>query len=99
MGNRENIDCTQALRYFELARVAAKDIELAAKAAFMGAKCEQNLYYISKENKYIVGSKLKPYVPPTYRQYYQLLNTYYSNTNYYKQVVRECKYFRYYSLK
>ena len=99
LGNRENIDCTVPLRYFELARQLTRDPELAAKAAFMGAKCEQNIFFTSKENRYVVGSKLAPYVPPEYRQYYGYLRTYYANTNYYKQVVRECKYFRYYSLK
>ncbi len=99
LGNKENIDCAQALRYFELARQGALDPELAARAAFMAAKCEQNIFFTSKDNHYRTGSKLIPDVPPAYHQYFGLLKTYYANTDFYKQVVRECKYFRYYSLK
>jgi hypothetical protein len=97
LGNIEHTDCSHALAYFEKARLMTKDIELGAKCTFMAAKCEQNAFYISKDNQYTVGSKLMPSVPPQYRNYYYMLATYYGRTAYCKQVVNECKYFKYYS--
>ncbi len=86
LGNRENLDCSRALAYFEKACRLAKDPEFAARAAFMAAKCERNLQDVAA-------------VPTTQRtrQYFQLLHTEYKNTAFYQRIVRECKYFAAYA--
>ncbi len=94
-GNRENHDITQALEYFEKARVTAKNPELAARAAFMAARCELSMFYSGKGNQYR-GDKI-PNLPPEYRQYYQILNEYYSETGFYQEMIEECKFFAAYA--
>lgn len=88
LGNRENFDCSQALYYFEKARILAKDKELGARAVFWAAKCEQKMHFINNP----AG------VEPS-RQYFALLRKSYANTDYIGRVVRECKYFQYYVSK
>lgn len=93
--NRENHDMTLALEYFEKSRATARDSELAAKAAFMAARCELNMFYTSKGNKY--NGNTIPKLPPSYQRYYQLLNENYSETNFYQQIIEECKFFAAYA--
>lgn len=88
LGNRENMDCTLALYYFEKARVLARDAELAAKATFWAAKCEQKLHYINN-----------PAGTTPDRQYFNLLRRYYGKTRFHALAVKECKYFQTYSSK
>ena len=99
LGNMEVLDCAIAKQYFERARQMSwnNDRELSAKAAFWGAKCEQNLFFISAENRYRTGSRLAPDVPPQYRTYFELLKNYYGNTAFYQQARSECKYLRFYT--
>lgn len=85
MGNRENFDCSKALEYFELARKLSPDKELAAKAAFMAARCEQNQYFTRR-------------APRTY-VYFDLLKRNYTDTQFYQFVVQECKYFKAYAAR
>ncbi len=85
LGNRENFDCSKALEYFELARKLSTDKELAAKAAFMAARCEQNQYFTGRS-------------PRTY-VYFDLLKRNYSDTPFYQFVVQECKYFKAYAAR
>lgn len=101
LGNVEVLDCSIAKHYFELARQMSwnSDRELSAKAAFWGAKCEQNLFFISTENRYRTGSKMAPDLPPQYRTYFELLKNYYGNTAFYQQARSECKYFAFYTAK
>ena len=101
LGNMEVLDCSIAKHYFELARQMSwnTDRELSAKAAFWAAKCERNLFFISAENRYRIGSKLAPDLPPQYRTYFELLKNYYSNTAFYQQARSECKYLRFYTAK
>ena len=100
-GNMEVVDCSIAKHYFELARQMSwnSDREMSARAAFWAAKCEQNLFFISAENRYRVGSRLAPDVPPQYRTYFELMKNYYSNTNFYQQARSECKYLQFYTAK
>ena len=100
-GNVELLDCSVARTYFEKTRQLAdnSDRELAARAAFWVAKCDQNLFFISTENRYRTGSKLIPDLPPQYRQHFDLLKNYYAATNFYKQAQSECKYFRFYTAR
>jgi hypothetical protein len=81
-GNRENIDLSKALGYFEKAITLSTDKELSARATFMAARCEQKMSHVTKTaNK---------------RKYFALLNTKYKDTQYYDKVIESCKYFKYY---
>jgi hypothetical protein len=81
-GNRENIDLSKALGYFEKAITLSTDKELSARASFMAARCEQKMSHVTKTaNK---------------RKYFALLNTKYKDTQYYDKVIESCKYFKYY---
>ena len=96
-GNLENQDVTKALEYFERARSVATDFELGAKAAFMAAKCEQRMYYSSKDCNYNSYGNQIPNFPAEYNRYYQLLKEDYSATEFYQQAIQECKFFEAYS--
>jgi hypothetical protein len=81
-GNRENLDLSKALGYFEKAITLSTDKELSARAAFMAARCEQKMSHVTKTaNK---------------RKYFALLKTKYKDTQYYDKVIESCKYFKYY---
>jgi hypothetical protein len=81
-GNRENIDLSKALGYFEKAITLSTDKELSARASFMAARCEQKMSHVTKTaNK---------------RKYFALLKTKYKDTQYYDKVIESCKYFKYY---
>lgn len=87
LGNREVVDCTRALFFFEKARQLANetDRELAARATYMAAKCERNAWYVNR----VFGTKR------TY-DFFDLLRENYADTRYYERVVRECKTFQAY---
>lgn len=85
LGNREHFDCSQALNYFNLARQFTNNRELAARAIFMAARCEQNNFYWR-------GG------PRTY-EYFGLLKNQYSDTQFYLRIINECKYFRFYATR
>ncbi len=99
LGNYEVTDVSLALENFEKARELTQDREFQARCAFWCAKCEQILFYTSREYRYTFNKKIAPTVPPQYRRYFKLLKEYYSDTQFYKQAATECKYFRFYSLK
>lgn len=81
-GNRENIDLSKAIGYFEKAITLSTDKELSARATFMAARCEQKMSHVTKTaNK---------------RKYFALLKTKYKDTQYYDKVIESCKYFKYY---
>ncbi len=81
-GNRENVDLSKALGYFEKAITLSTDKELSARASFMAARCEQKMSHDTKTaNK---------------RKYFALLKTKYKDTQYYDKVIESCKYFKYY---
>ena len=81
-GNRENVDLSKALGYFEKAITLSTDKELSARATFMAARCEQKMSHVTKTaNK---------------RKYFALLKTKYKDTQYYDKVIESCKYFKYY---
>lgn len=87
-GNRENLDCSKAMFYFEKARLLATEPEFAARAAFMAAKCERNQQSVAA-------------VPDGQRsyQYFDLLRTKYRNTEFFGRAIRECKYFAAYTAR
>ncbi len=96
-GNRENIDVSLALSYFERALKASKNPELAARAAFMAARCQQKQWFCDPECRYRPGSQLIPVLPDKYMTYYNLLMTRYSKTTFYGLVVKECKWLEKYA--
>lgn len=98
-GNRENQDCSQAMEYFEKARTLAHDPELSAKAAFMAARCEQNNYFLSKDCQYSPYRDEIPNPPEIYRYYFDLLKNKYTQTAFYQEIIRECKFFAAYATR
>ena len=93
-GNRENVDLSLAMSYFERAVELSSDMELAAKAAFMAAKCEQKQYFFSPDCDYNSYSNEIPQLPPDYQRYFTLLRDNYAGTDFYQEAIRECSYFR-----
>jgi hypothetical protein len=90
-GNRENLDLSLALEYYEKAYKAARTQEMKARAAFMAARCQQKQWLCSPGCTYRPGSSLIPIPPPEYTQYYELLIRKHSKTKYFETVVKECK--------
>lgn len=90
-GNRENLDLSMALGYFERTMAESGDPELSAKAAFMAARCQQKMWFQQPNNGYRFGSSLIPVLPSGYRTYYDVLQERYSGTAFYAQIVKECK--------
>jgi hypothetical protein len=97
-GNMELLDCAIALNYFEKARQLwwNTDREMSARAAFWAAKCQQNLFFVSAENRYRVGSRLAPDLPPQYKSYFELLKNNYGDTKLFGEARTSCKYFDFY---
>lgn len=92
----EFYDCSKAKEYYDKARLLTKDKEFAAKCCFMASKCEQNSFYnnlykmrFEEDGDY---SKEKS----KYREYFKLLKEKYSETRFFKEALKECKYFNYF---
>jgi hypothetical protein len=65
----------------------------------MAARCEQRMYYTSKDCKYnSYGNKI-PDFPEEYQTYFKLLKENYSETDFYKEAIQECKFFAAYDRK
>ncbi len=94
-GNRENTDVSLALYYFERALAEARNPELAARAAFMAARCQQKQWFCHPDCRYRPGSKMVPQLPEAYRGYYARLKRY-EKTQFYAQIVEECRWLPYY---
>ena len=92
-GNYEHLDVSQALYYFQRAYDLAKDPELAAKAAFMAARCEQKLYFTSPEYTPEPCCNRIPQIPEQYLNFFYLLKERFDTTQFYQRAIRECKYF------
>lgn len=97
-GNRENtLMVDEALRYFELAIAQARDAEAYARALFMAARCRQKQWFREPNTPYKPGNKLIPVLPPEYMTYYDLLATRCKDTEFYKDIIQECKWFEAYA--
>jgi hypothetical protein len=81
-------DCSKAEEYYNKAINASNNPELKAKCCFMAAKCEQNMFFLYKP----VGHKgdFKA------GKYFAMLKANYSKTQYYREIIKECGYFRTY---
>lgn len=98
-GNRENLDMDLPLAYFERVLSGTRSSELAARAAFMAARCHQKQWYALAGTRYHYGSKLIPVLPANYYTYYDRLINKYSETEFFKERVKECKWLAAYSKK
>ncbi|NRB61669.1 MAG: hypothetical protein HRU40_01325 [Saprospiraceae bacterium] len=81
-GNREAFDCKPALEYFKTTLRLTNNPELAARAVFMAAKCEQNEYFAYGGDR-------------TYT-YFNLLSSEYTQTQFYQQAIEECAYLEFF---
>jgi hypothetical protein len=99
-GNRENTNLSTALYNFEKARLLAPaGSELAAKAAFQAARCEQMMYFMSGEYKPEPCCNRIPRMPEAYLTNFRRLKEQYRETEFYQQIIKECKYFQTYASK
>jgi hypothetical protein len=92
---------TLANKYYSLALSAAKTDEQKAKCQFMLAKCERNDFYsteyFSQKDSYYGEHGDKP----DFKAWngFVALKTQYANTQFYKEAIKECGYFKTYTRK
>jgi hypothetical protein len=92
-------DMKLATRYYTLALNAAKTDEQKAKCHFMLAKCERNQWYnktIYNNSRYEYGDRGQPDFLPW--NGFKALQQY-QNTQFYKEAIKECGYFRTFTQK
>ncbi|HEX7598673.1 MAG TPA: hypothetical protein VF518_10700 [Polyangia bacterium] len=77
-------DCSRAEAFYRKAMELSKNREFKAKASFMAAKCELNTYYNQHPNdeRFKAGT------------WFHAIRDQYADTQYYKEIIRECGYFR-----
>ncbi|HSY76130.1 MAG TPA: hypothetical protein VK890_04695 [Bacteroidia bacterium] len=80
--------CDSAMAFYLKAMNASRDPEFKAKCCFMAAKCEQNQFYEDKPSNYPGDFKAG--------DYFAMMQSTYSNTKYYQEVIKECGYFKTY---
>lgn len=81
-----------AMKYYNMALDAAQNDEQKARCQFMLAKCERNQWY--NETVYTDGNNSSVDFKPW--NGFIALKQQYANTQYYKEAIRECGYFRTY---
>ena len=96
-GNKENLDLSLALEYYEKAYRAARTQEMKARSAFMAARCQQKQWFCTPDCNYRPGSQLIPVLPADYMIYYDVLISKHSKTRYFDIVVKECKWLEAYA--
>jgi hypothetical protein len=79
-------DCSKALNCYKKAMEMSPDKEFTTECCFMAAKCEQNWFFTSGKN-----TKGKDFEAGVY--FHQLQKDF-SKTDYYKEIIKECGYFR-----
>ena len=99
IGNKENTDLSRALYAFEKSRLLATDPELAAKAAYQAARCEQKIYFMTNQYKPEPCCNRIPRLPETYLVNLDRLKEQYRGTEFYSRAIQECKYFAVYARK
>jgi len=87
IGKSQNFDCTAAMEYFQKAMSLTKDKELAAQACYMAAKCEESNRY---QGIVDIDNGLGKH------KFYKILKDKYAGTEFYNEVIDECKYFNNY---
>lgn len=96
IGNKENIDVSRALFFFEKARLLANTDELKARAAFQAARCEQKLFFASDQYQPEPCCNNIPRLPDEYLVNFSRLKEEYAETEFYERIIQECKYFEAY---
>jgi hypothetical protein len=86
-----------ATKYYKLGLNAAKTDEQKAKCHFMLAKCERNDYYNKNDKSYKDGDHSSKPDFLAWNGFVSLKQ--YANTQFYKEAIRECGYFRTYTRK
>ena len=89
------MDTKQALKFYEQSAETAKDRELQAKAHFMAAKAERDGIYVSRQTKDALTYD-GLYTDSTYvvGKHFKLLADNYTDTQYYKEAIAECGFFK-----
>lgn len=89
----EFYDCSTAQEYYKKAMGLTTDWEFAAMCVFMMSKCEQNDFYNNLYQMHFKkdGDYLKKKLE--YRNNFRLLQDNYNDTEFYKDALKECKYF------
>lgn len=94
------LDCSKAESYYLKAMTLSNDAEFQARCVFMAAKCEQNRYYVdkgflTKDGEYYPSDcERNPKIKKeNYKTYFKTLVDKYSKTQFYKEALKECKYF------
>lgn len=85
LGNFENFNVNRARQYFDQARRVATSRELKAAAAYMSAKCERNDFYVKQNRR-------------TY-EYFSILQSDFTDTEFYQKIIQECLDFQAFVLK
>jgi hypothetical protein len=81
------MSCNKAREYYNKALAASNDPEYKTKCEFMAAKCSQN-------NSYVTDGGVDNDSDST--DYFNVLMTSYSKTKYYRDIIKECGYFKKY---
>lgn len=98
-------NCSKAQEYYEKAAQLyekAGNRELAARVTFLAAKAEQNQMFVNTkfqkihENK-AYNNEISYFFMPEYRTNFQSLKNKYRNTQFYKNVLKECYYFNWFA--
>ncbi|MFK7936820.1 MAG: hypothetical protein AB8G22_25125 [Saprospiraceae bacterium] len=97
-GNKEIMDVARALSYFERVKYLTTNRELLARATFAAAKCEQKQYFMSDAFRRPDYSFIPEPTPAFFRYHQEFLDEF-SDTQYYLDVIQECKYFNLYAVR
>jgi hypothetical protein len=99
--NYDLYDCSRAEENYLKAAQKTSNDEFAAKCYFMSAKCEQNKFYnnersISEYSTKEDYDRLLKIKFENYKTYFKKLTNNYSDTDFFKEALKECKYFNYF---
>ena len=87
--------------YYKKALEYSTNRNLSAECCFMAAKCMQNMFIMdfnpSEYDDFEETEKKKKDLG--YREYFDVLENQYKNTDFYDEIIKECKYFEYYVSK
>ena len=87
------LDCSKAKSYYDIALNATTNPEQKAKCCYLITKCERNEYY---NEKYYRSNNMSPNNSVDFLAWegFKKLRIEYFNTQYYKEVINECGYFK-----
>lgn len=97
IGNVENTDLSKAYFFFEKARLTANRPELAARAAYQAARCEQKIFFQTKQYRPEPCCNNIPRLPEEFLVNFGRLKELYTETAFYEMIIEECQYFQRYA--